>query len=560
MVINYTMKVIGNNNSVAVRSGPGSEYQVVTMLTPGDSVSATQKNNSWYFVNGVGWSHESYLSLQKDNDGVKTKSVTGDQLKEKMTSGQLSDNDLADVYVSYVNSSPDELDDTFLTQNMNNILGIPYQFPAHVDRKTSNNGVFGRKYAERIIANMPLLLLTPGESKFMSDVNSSVKSKFADTLYKLGIDKDLTFGDSDLQSYINKPTKYYTFSFNSDYYMYVNSILNSTAVLLGIGDVYVDICGHKDNLRSFSWQNAANPLTANLGNSDINYICMYVDAVTSKNESFSNDTMESQLVSKINSFSETAKEVQFLLGESASNAISNLSEDIQSQAQSTIDSIVDSTLSGNQIFKDLTKQFSTVAQGGKLLFPQIYQDSSFSQSHDFSMKLRCPNPTLLNWYMDIMVPLGFIYAFVMPRAADNNIGYKSPFLIRGFYKSECNIDLGLMTDLSVSKGKEGSWTPDGLPTEVDVEFTIKDLYNVLYMSKSSSLKECGSFVSNDQFMSFLANQVGININKTDMERTLEMYAMLSGNAFVQRPGYWSNKVKETVNNKLLSLYNGAFKI
>lgn len=554
--INYTMQV---KNTAWAYSGPGKEYNTTEKIKSGSTVTATTKCNNWYYVSinkrGIGWVDSGSLELIEDKGSAQS------MQKASNTQSININTDSVSIYTDYVNKGlSDASDGSFLTENMNNVLGMPYQFPNHVDRKLTGS-VFGRKYAERIVTNMPLLLLTPGEVEFMSSSNKSAKTRITEALVNGVFDINDGFGDSDLQNYINNPTKYYTFKFDATYYEYVNSILNSVATLMGIGDVKVNIGGKEGTLSSFNWSNAKNPLTASIGQPAINYICLYIDGINTKNESFSNDTMESQLASKVNSFSDYAKELQFLLGDSVSMA-NAMSSDIMSQAQSTIDDIVDSTLAGQSVFKDIVSQFSTVACGGKLLFPQIYQDSSFSQSYDISMKLRCPYPTPLNWYLDIMVPLGYLYALTIPRASDQGYGYKSPFLVRGFYKSIFNIDMGIITDLSISKGREGAWTNDGLPTEVDVDITIKDLYNVLFMSKyttsgiSGTISNIGKFVSNDQFISFLANQVGINIMKTDMERTLELYGMMAKNAITQKPNYWKNSVESAFNNKLLSIYQG----
>ena len=69
--------------------------------------------------------------------------------------------------------------------------------------------------------------------------------------------------------------------------------------------------------------------------------------------------------------------------------------------------------------------------------------------------------------------------------------------------------MGIITDLSLSKGKEGSWTVDGLPTEVDVDLTIKDLYNVMAMTPQDQSYE---FMANTTFLNYMANSCGISIN------------------------------------------------
>lgn len=121
-----------------------------------------------------------------------------------------------------------------------------------------------------------------------------------------------------------------------------------------------------------------------------------------------------------------------------------------------------------------------------------------------------------------------------------------------------NCDMGIITDLSLSLGKEGSWTLDGLPSEVDVDMTIKDLYNVMAMTPSDQTSE---FLNNTTFLNFLASSCGVSINKPDLERSIDLYLMLKKNYWSDRlTGYsfWQ-KATQGIQNKLYNLYTGVFR-
>ena len=118
--------------------------------------------------------------------------------------------------------------------------------------------------------------------------------------------------------------------------------------------------------------------------------------------------------------------------------------------------------------------------------------------------------------------------------------------------------MGIVTDLSLSLGKEGSWTLDGLPSEVDVDMTIKDLYNVMAMTSSD---QTNSFLNNTMFLNFLASSCGISINKPDLDRSIDLWMMIKTN-------YWSDKLtgysfwqkaQQGIQNKLYNLYQGIFR-
>ena len=102
-------------------------------------------------------------------------------------------------------------------------------------------------------------------------------------------------------------------------------------------------------------------------------------------------------------------------------------------------------------------------------------------------------------------------------------GYISPFLVRGFYKGLFNVDMGIITDMTFTKGKESAWSLSGIPTTVDVSFTIKDLYSDMYMSNMDQLTH--NTMTNIILMDYISNLCGVNINEVDVYRGIEMFFM-----------------------------------
>ena len=81
--------------------------------------------------------------------------------------------------------------------------------------------------------------------------------------------------------------------------------------------------------------------------------------------------------------------------------------------------------------------------------------------------------------------------------------------------------MGIITDMSITKGSDGEWTPDGLPTTAEVSFEIKDLYDALSMSKAEKDTDRG-ILSNIAELDYIANSCGININEPEIGRTIKM--------------------------------------
>lgn len=449
------------------------------------------------------------------------------------------------------------------------IYGIPYQFPDFVD-PTLTGTAFGYYYADRIVSRMPALILSPGKVAFMKNSSTETKNAVIEALVSV-----TGGGDTDLQSYLTQPGKYYTFEYDSTtYWQYVNTMNRACSIFLGIGDVVVTINGYSSKLSDFRWENATNKRFGTWLQSTQSFVSFYADSESSTGEDFSNTTMESSIASSVNKSSELGKEIRFLLGEHG--VLTDLvSENTINTALGMIDNISASLLGDeNNIISQLGKEFAVIATGGKLIFPEIWSDSSFSRDFDVKLKLRCPCPNKVSWFLDICCPINHLLAFTLPRTPYGSDiagrvfaedvtpnGYFSPFLVRGMYKGISNVDMGIVTSLRIDKGKEGSWTIEGLPTEVDVSMTIKDLYNVMAMTPYERQSD---LLNNTQFLGYLAFNCGISINQPDMIRTISLWSAISTNAIYNNlkdklTGYnfWKKR-QQQLQNKVVDWATGVF--
>lgn len=576
-------KEVQTTSQTILRENAGTSSRNIGYVDPNVKLRATLDRNSFYFIpEKKGWIMKSRVKLIEDLSANSTQETTEESQDKVRTLdketldkiSQMTPEEKKDIYMQYVNSEYGDTQDagnvadSLLVDNLSGIYGIPYQFPESVDPRPDSKSSFGSIYAERIITRMPLLMMSPGKVDFMSSYKTGEKKAVLDVLLNDGD------GASDINDFLEKPGKYYTFAYDTEnYWKYVNAANQASAIYLGIGDVEIDVNGVKAKAADFKWEKASNNKFDSLLVSNKSYVCFYTDADSSKSESFGNDTTSSQLADKVNDFSSIAKEIQFLVG-------ANTGIDIM-QNQSAIDdaltnlgNVVDKFIGGSQTIKDLGEDFVTIASGGKLIFPEIWSDSTFSQSFDVKIKLRCPCPNKVSWFLDIIVPINHLIALTMPRSPYGKSiinkdfdqepsvnGYMSPFLVRVFYKGLFNCDMGIITDLSIEKGKEGSWTLDGLPSEVDISMTIKDLYNVMAMSEYTTGNQRKSFLNNTTYLNYLANSCGISINKPDLDRSLDLWAMIQKNYWKDKlTGYtWWQKASQGGMNKLYNMYTGVFK-
>lgn len=457
-------------------------------------------------------------------------------------------------------------------QDIRGIMGVPHQLlPISDPRIDSPNGVgaaesLGRIYAESIIKNIPLLLMTPGLPQFMAGYN---ENQLSSILGNLG-GQNTGASINDLFS-AGTAGKYYTLQFAYvEYFHYVNAMLRAAAFFLEIENEEID--GKKLGTLNWLWQTASfngaeiyshGNLQSFLG-PYAGCLAFYADAGTSVDDSFSNETTQSTLANGIDSLSDSGRELNFLVGNISAQAGLKLDklfgtgnpQDIINNAKSTIDNI----LPTNNVISNILGKATTILAGGRIVFPEIWSDSSFSRSYSCSMKLISPAGDKMSVYLNILVPIYHLLGFTLPRQSEGTgQAYFSPFLVRAYYKSIFNVDMGIIPGLSITKGDEGEWTIDGLPTVANVNFEIKDLYSGLYMSKQESDVKNQNLMSNIQELDYIANSCGININDQEVWRTIRMYTILG---FTSRTGDkfsdFLGTLAQGFNQKLNNLF-GVFK-
>lgn len=535
-----------------VRNAPSLSGTMIGQIPSGTNIKMSKESNGWYWVDSYGgWSSGTYIiNISGGPSNTTAQPVTKDQntAAVKKTTVKSKYISAEEMIKQYKISTAGDMDAAnLITKNLNGIYGIPYQFMSSVDKRVEGSSI-GKIYADKIVTRMPLLLLSPGRVNFMRDYKD--KSAAAQAIMKL-VD---SVNPVEMEQLVDKNVgRYYTFEYDYvNYYGCVNQMISSGAIFLGLQNTKVNVCGKWQKLSGVDWASAGNDGFKGIL-SKREYIAFYIDSTNQVSESFQNTTSESQLSSTVNSVSDIARELQFLLGNTGMIPEKLKDEAALNSAMDKIDDIAKNYLNDNKLLKDIGKQFATVAVGGKLLFPEIWNDSSFTKSYNISIKLRTPDGDKLSWFMNIYVPLCHLICLTAPIQSEHGVsGYVSPFLVRGFYRGLFNCDMGIITDLNITKGKEGAWTIDGLPTEVDVDLTLKDLYSALTITKENNP---GAFCNNLCLVDYIANTCGININEPDFIRQMDMYLILKLNKYKHFiPHAWQT-VQQDSANRIMTLYD-----
>ena len=541
--------------------------EIVGWMKPKQLYKATIKKNDRYYVKELGgWVKIANVEVTEIRDKVKDDTTVTDPstIGEESSNTDPAFNKIIntkkqkELYSNFVNAAystvdSDTLSDTILASNLNGVLGIPYQFPNSVDRKLKNT-TFGAIYTDRILSKMPLLFISPGQQAVLKGFSDTDKGK----VYTEIINSDKNSGEG--TSILGHNGKYYSFDYDTaNYWDYVNGMCHACAAYLDIADQKINICGTEATCGTFKWEKAVAAKFSSSILSNESFISIYCDAETTRTEDFSNSTQESMLASAVNKASDLGKEVRFIIG--TTGKVDWVDQQALSSALNQIQSQTNDWLGGSQLINNIASEFAVVASGGKLIFPEIWSDSTYTQDFDVKIKLRCPCPNKLAWFLDICVPINHLLALTLPRApwgsaingdsldTDPSVnGFFTPFLVRAFYKGMFNCDMGIVTSLNIQKGKEGGWTMDGLPSVVDISMQIKDLYNVMCMSKEGNPIQ---FLNNSSFLAYLANSCGISINQPDIERSLFLMSVIGGNGFkvTNRMYNWWRGIQDKYRNK-----------
>lgn len=557
-------KVAESWMGVWVHSGPGVSYSRVDVIYGKDNKEYTvteRKNTYWLKIGNNRWvcDRDSNGMIVMTKTGTSSTSSVKPETETKLE--EVDEESYAYVPDMEIISTSEEdfmldLENNLNVSSLRGIFGMPYQFMESADPRLQNKpDSIGRKFAKEIVSNMPMLLMTAGVPVFMGGYNKTDKSNILKNFVGLSIG---TISEITNLILSNDYGKYYSLQYAyNDYFKYVTPMCRAAARYMNLQDEEID--GVK--LDEYSWANNVNDNFNKLFSVYRGCTAWYCDSETSISDSWSNGTSESMLASKINSMSEYGRELNFLLGTIKSEtgwALDKFTnaENLEHNMEQ-VNEFVSGVLGNNGasgVFKSITNSIQTVVAGGKMVFPEIWSESSFSRSYNVKLKLVSPDCDDLSIYLNIIVPILHLLGFVLPREGAKSRGYISPFLVRAYYKGLFNVDMGIITDLTIDKGKESAWTPSGVPTTVDVSFTIKDLYNDMYMTNMDNIQY--NTMNNIILLDYIGNLCGININEVDVIRSIDIF--LTQNIKNRITDTWHMNIvgatEQFINNKIQSIF------
>ncbi len=414
------------------------------------------------------------------------------------------------------------------------IIGLPFQYLDTTDIRPFDDVDVGRNFIENMIAEAPMLTITPGVSNFFSEFSESEKNSLSEYIDKaMGENRQ---SQSTLTDVTELDGRYYSLTPTYTWYMsYVNLMCRVCAIYLGIADDYVP--GTTTTYAKFNWANYENihkNKASKTGSStekgifdavkdgyqklinsisdkligDYNYLKLYVDGAESISSSFSNSTTTSKVAGLFDSVESLWKELNVV----GAADIANKGGDILGGALSGVGGAF-----GNDNLDKLIGLTEQVIQGSNILFPEIWSDSSTRNSYSFKIELVSPYGDPESVFINILMPLMHIFGLGIPRQVSAN-SFTTPFLVQAYLKGGFAVELGIVSSISIDKGGSGTWNVHNLPNKVTVNLEISDLYNTMMMSSSvQPLK----FMQNDGLITFLASSCGVDLMEPNLDLKLK---------------------------------------
>lgn len=551
------------------RNGAGTSYSTVSALYKGQTFIATEQKtlsdgSIWMKSESTGlWSAYKgasgtyYITVVKDLESSSSVSAPYDH-----SFGYSDGIDTKVMSMLYDNSrSYDALDVS------TRLFGSPHQFLSSADVRVNSKVDLGRKFIENIVAESPIVYILPGKTNFLPNTSNKRKKLLKDFFNKQGIsDSTAKAALADIVSEENEERYFDFVSDHSHYIKIVNILCRVAAIYLGIGEQkapntttkykyynwenykYFNITKEKDATNKSVFSKIGEKVKTDVEEQIFGrglYVPFYVEPSTSFSESASNSTTTSKMEGFFDQAEGLVKELSFLMDAAALGTANTLKDNLTQDIKGIQEKLYSN--SGDGFFTRLLGATSTTLSGGNMIFPEIWGDSAYNKSYSVTINLVSPYGDKESIYLNIIVPMMHLLAFSLPQQMNAN-AYSAPMIIKAFCKGWFSCDMGMVESISIEKGGNGdAWSVDGLPTQVKVQLSIKDLYTELSVPNSGSPS---AFMQNQSMIDFLAVTCGVDITEpTFILKIKTMFAIFTNKLF-DMPQNWYNDFLEDLRDIL----------
>lgn len=498
-----------------------------------------------------------------------------------------------------------------ITKYSMRLFGIPHQFTQYCDYRTysvSNKPktqLIGRTFLENIMLEAPVVSIIPGKPVYLP-AKKGAKKEGMTTVFVDAANDALSSAmktQTITEQAASDKIRYYDFQQDYTNYMrYVDIMCQVAAAFLDLesenidgstplttfmwenyrwtADQYTTASSNMFNAAKNLWNNTItkiasgvrsmlgmNSTTVNAFNqkmddndestivqkleyvlTQMNFVQFYVDSSSSSSESNTNQTSSSKLEGMFDSANDVMKEFAFIAN---SGGIDNTQfEEMAGGATGALSGMLNDSNSyvGGMIGR-LLGSAGNVIRGNTMIFPEIYQKSTYSKTYDITVDLRTPYGNKLSFYLNILVPLFHLMCLALPKQETANT-YGSPFIVKAYYPGIFSCNLGIVQSLSITRAPNSDWSVDGYPMEIRVSLSIVDLYSDLTMTPAGSTI---LFLANSSLIEFIATNCGVNLITPQLSNRVKYVTAILESTAKNAKKNVENAVLDSFESKIASL-------
>ncbi len=204
-------------------------------------------------------------------------------------------------------------------------------------------------------------------------------------------------------------------------------------------------------------------------------VVLTVEHVGSLSDSFSNSAKDIPAKDKLNSLGGAARDIRFSLsgGNILGKTVQGITDGVKDVAMGTLDTLT----------FGLSNVMAALMGGGFINFPKMWADSSTTLAKtSYKIVATPPYGNIISQAMDMDLVVSVILAGMLPQSIGQG-GYTSPFLCKAFMRGKQNIDFGMITECSITRGINNvPYNKDGRTLGLEITFTVSDFSEIMAAS------------------------------------------------------------------------------
>lgn len=276
-------------------------------------------------------------------------------------------------------------------------------------------------------------------------------------------------------------------------------------------------------------------------------------------ESFGNAVSESEISQKLNGISSQIRSARFsfqdgnILGGALGGIVDSTIGAVKDLAVGALDGV---------LMNNIGAMLTGMAGSGYVDIPKVWQSSSATLPRStYTLELVAPYGNIISQAQNIYIPLFMLMAAALPLSTGKQ-SYTSPFLVQLFDRGRCQVQLGMIESLSISRGTSNlAYDTEGHCLGMEVTFTVVDLSSIMHMPVSTG--SAGYLATMDEdnilvdYLAVLAGQDIFSQTQPLTKAKLNFAKWINNKTAATSPAYISSVLHDSMTNGVLKWFFGV---